>query len=302
MSKLEYFNENPEGMPDSVGKTISQLVFEKRVRMASIIDNTTQDKLDEHHQKIRDYHIDLLHYQVEGMNLDNFIVRPKRKHLEPFLKREYWQSINDEKYTALEQHISTLPTEADSFNEDEQSNDFANRFDNLMLTMQLDLLEKGLVSEGTRVRVMETAQQLEGKTSIPIVANHLPLIQIVQTMEFWQNIDLSSLEQVRRVFRNLMFALDKAEKSIVYTDFEDEMLSIREVTGEYRAHDIDLAEYRKKAELFIREHEDHLTIQKIKRNKPITQIDLNTLEELLIKASGMDNEELYRDQVYRINH
>jgi type I restriction enzyme R subunit len=299
---FELFNQNPEGLPDSMAKTISQLVFEKRVNLAHLIDNASdnqaaQDSTQDIHKKIRDYHTDLLHHQVSGMNVDNFIVRPRRRQLEPFLKKEYWQNMTNEKYTVLEQHISTLPTEAEAFNEDEQCNDLANRFDNLMLTMQLDLLESGRVSERMRTQVMEIAQKLEAKTSIPAVAKHLSLLQIVQAIEFWQDIDLSSLEKIRRIFRNLVFVLDKAEQNVVYTDFEDEIISITDVTDIYSTSDVDLAQYRKKTESFIREHDNHLTIQKLKRNKPITQSDLDVLECLLLKASGIDNETLYREKI-----
>ncbi|TKF94589.1 hypothetical protein, partial [Vibrio sp. F13] len=98
---------------------------------------------------------------------------------------------------------------------------------------------------------------------------------------------LVTLEELRRKLRNLMFALDKDKKEMVYTNFEDEVQGVHDVTNVYKNPSVDLAQYRKKIELYIQDHQDQLTIQKLKRNKSITQADLDVLEGLLLDASGM---------------
>jgi len=239
----------------------------------------------------------MLHHLVKGMNLDNFIVRPKRQTVEPFLDRAYWDDIDDTKFTDLESQVSNLPTEAEAFNADEQINHLSYRFDNLVLGMQLGLLEKGMVPEASRVRVIEFASMLEEKTSIPAVQAQLSLIQDIQSQEFWVDIHLVTLEDLRRRLRNLMFALDKDKKEVVYTNFEDEVQGVHDVTGVYDSPSVDLAQYRKKIELYIKDHQDQLTIQKLKRNLPITQADLDVLEGLLLDASGMSDVDSYREKI-----
>ena len=171
------------------------------------------------------------------------------------------------------------------------------RFDNLVLGMQLGLLEKGMVPEASRVRVIEFASMLEEKTSIPAVQAQLSLIQDIQSQEFWVDIHLVTLEDLRRRLRNLMFALDKDKKEVVYTNFEDEVQGVHDVTGVYDSPSVDLAQYRKKIELYIKDHQDQLTIQKLKRNLPITQADLDVLEGLLLDASGMSDVDSYREKI-----
>lgn len=163
--------------------------------------------------------------------------------------------------------------------------------------MQLDLLEKGMISETSRGRVIEFAEQLEAKSTIPAVQAQLQLIQDIQTQEFWQDIHLVTLEELRRKLRNLMFALDKDKKEMVYTNFEDEVQGVHDVTNVYKNPSVDLAQYRKKIELYIQDHQDQLTIQKLKRNKAITQADLDVLEGLLLEASGMSDVETYREKI-----
>ncbi|MEZ9710043.1 DEAD/DEAH box helicase family protein [Vibrio breoganii] len=302
---FEYFDANPEGVAVGLAKPVTQQVFEKRVQLSTLLNSQLsneefreQNPEDcERYSELNSYQLDMLHHIVSGMNLDNFIVRPKRKAVEPFLEREHWDNIDDAKFTQLENQISALPTEAEAFNSDEQLNHLSHRFDNLVLTMQLDLLEKGMISEVSRGRVVEFAEQLEAKSTIPAVQAQLQLIQDIQTQEFWQNIHLVTLEELRRKLRNLMFALDKDKKEMVYTNFEDEVQGVHNVTNVYKNPSVDLAQYRKKIELYIQDHQDQLTIQKLKRNKPITQADLDVLEGLLMDASGMSDMEAYREKI-----
>jgi type I restriction enzyme R subunit len=302
---FEYFDANPEGLPVSIAQPVTQQVFEKRVKLSILLNHRLQDESyqDKHPEDcnllrgLNTYQLDMLHHQVTGMNLDNFIVRPKRQAVEPFLNRHHWNNIDDTKFTELESHVSVLPTEAEAFNQDEQPNNLSNRFDNIILTMQLALLEKGMVPEQSRLRVMEFAQLLEEKDNIPAIQAQLQLIQDIQTHEFWQDIHLVTLEDIRRRLRNLMFAIGKEKKELVYTNFEDDVQGVHDVTAVYQSPTMDLAQYRKKIELYIKDHQDQLTIQKLKRNKPITQADLDVLDGLLLDASGMSDVEAYRDQI-----
>ncbi|WP_434927384.1 type I restriction-modification enzyme R subunit C-terminal domain-containing protein [Shewanella sp. HL-SH2] len=84
---------------------------------------------------------------------------------------------------------------------------------------------------------------------------------------------------------------------MVYTNFEDDIQGVHDVTAVYQSPTMDLAQYRKKIELYIKDHQDQLTIQKLKRNKPITQADLDVLDGLLLDASGMSDVEAYRHQI-----
>ena len=65
----------------------------------------------------------LLHGQVAAMNLDNFVVRPKRRLVERFAKPHAWTVLNKESLAELAHEVSGLPSEQEA--EDEE----AKRFD-----------------------------------------------------------------------------------------------------------------------------------------------------------------------------
>lgn len=61
------------------------------------------------------------------------------------------------------------------------------------------------------------------------------------------------------------------------TDFTDDILNM-EWNGAELDHD-ELANYREKAEYYVREHQEHDAIAKLKTNRPLTEKDIKSLEE-----------------------
>ncbi len=290
---FEFFEQKPEGAPDSSQKPLAQLIFEKRLELSHGL-NKAEEESD---LTLRAYVLDILHHQVAGMTLDNFIVRPKRESVEKYLKREIWDALTDEQYSEIINQIASLPTEADAINDDEADDELAKRFDHLLLHMQLEQLNTNVISETRRLRVVEAGERLEAKCSIPMVAAHLGLLQRIQTVEFWEHTTLSTLEEVRRTLRNLMQFLDKGDKVIVYTRFGDEYEGeIKEVP--LPATSVGLEQYQKKVKVFVRENENQITIQRLKRGKAVTTQDLEQLETLLFEASGIEDKVRYQEVVH----
>jgi len=292
---LEYFELNPDGATDNKQKSLSQNIFEKRLQIA-----TTLYKIPEADQQqtealvtFRDYTLALLHHQVSGMNLDNFIVRPKRQYIEKLLSRDAWSILDKSQISDIVTHITNLPTDANDFNADEINDELAKRFDHLVLQLQLDFLETNSLSQTLKLSIIDIAENLEMKASIPNVAEHLSFIQEVQTDAYWEHITLPMMEEIRIKLRCLIQFIDKGKKEIIYTDFEDELGvgEVKEVSIVYTPNS--LAQYRKKIEAYIKTHEDQLTIQKLKRNKPITEQDLEVLEDILFQASGIESKAAY---------
>jgi type I restriction enzyme R subunit len=70
---------------------------------------------------------------------------------------------------------------------------------------------------------------------------------------------------------------------IIITDLPDTLGTVSEVAlvpPDY------LRDYRLKAERFVREHQNHVTIQRLKLNQPITASDIQAFEDILFAADG----------------
>src|SRR5438477_11850110 len=119
-----------------------------------------------------------------------------------------------------------------------------------------------------------------------MVRQQLPLIQEIQTDDWWQDVTTPMLERVRKRLRAPIKLIDKEEREPIYTDFED-------VLGDDSPVDLpgfdapdSFERFRAKARAFLKEHEDHIAIHKLRMNKALTQSDLDELERML-STSGV---------------
>ena len=76
------------------------------------------------------------------------------------------------------------------------------------------------------------------------------------------------------------------KRKIVYTDFEDEIGEGVEVQLPIGGSAGDFERFRTKVRVFLRSHESHITLYKLRRNMPLTTADLTELERMLV-ASGL---------------
>lgn len=299
---FEYFEMNPDGAKDNGVKSLSQALFEKRLTLSQqLLDNESFGVYGAEYQR---YLIETLHHRVLGMNLDNFMVRPKRQVVEKYQKQEMWFHLTNEHLAELEKQVAILPTEALPLEPDEKEEELALRFDHMLLSMQLALVEKTGISDFYRDKLNQIAAKLESKASVPAVGVQLEWIQYIQSDHFWTDLyygetGLEELEATRRKLRLLMRFIEKESTEIVYTNFQDELLEVRENEGVYQIDSGNqLALYRKKVESYIKENQDNLTIQRIKRNQPITKLDLEELDKKLFETSGIEDIEKYQTTIH----
>ena len=69
---------------------------------------------------------------------------------------------------------------------------------------------------------------LEEKSSIPAVKAQLAYLASMQELDFWEGIDLNGLEELRCRLRGLVLFLDKKKRKVVYTDFQDDVVGVRD--------------------------------------------------------------------------
>jgi len=121
------------------------------------------------------------------------------------------------------------------------------------------------------------------------VKAQLEYLAAIQETGFWDGIGLNGLEELRLRLRGLIPLLDKKERAIVYTNFEDEIIGVREevavcipkMTG---------AQYEKKVKDYLRNHLNHIVIHRLRTNQPLTETDLQGLETTLAEIGEEDGE------------
>jgi type I restriction enzyme, R subunit len=228
-----------------------------------------------------------LRQEVEQMNVNNFIVRPKRKLIEKYADAKAWDhDLGVEERNELVGDVAGLPSEL--VDEDHE----AKQFDLLMLRLQLGLLrhEKSFTRWSSDVR--EIASALNEKASIPMVRAELVLIIELQTDEYWQDITIAILEDVRKRLRSLVKFIEKSKRPTIYTDFVDAIGEEQEIALPGFDSGQNVERFLEKTQQFLKAHENDPSIHKLRFNERLTQQDLDTLERMLIDAGAGTREEL----------
>ena len=145
-----------------------------------------------------------------------------------------------------------------------------------------------------RDQVKALAGLLEEKSAIPMVREQMAVIQDVQTDEWWQDVNIPMLEALRRRLRELIKLIEKQKRKPIYTDFEDEMGGEIAVELPGFGQGTDYAKFRAKAQAFLRAHQDHIAIHKLRMNKALTAADLTELERMFAESGIGPAEEIER--------
>ena len=287
---LEFFSQDIPTTEGSPADSLSKRLFNARLELIATLDTkigkTGSGKVKETggtygepktDVAVRGSVADQLQREVAAMNLDNFVVRPQRRLVEKYAKPESWISLSAEAITDLSRDVAGLPSELEAEVEE------AKRFDLLSLSLQLTLLRQEPGFSRLRDRIKQIAGLLEEITTIPTVQEQIVLIQEVQTDEWWQDVTVPMLEFMRRRLRNLVQLIDKRQRKPVYTDFEDLMGDEIDVDLPGFTPGTDYTKFQAKARAFLHRHLDHITIAKLRTNKPLTSTDLAELEQMLVE-------------------
>lgn len=285
-SNFEYFNENPKGAPVSTTEPLGQRLFKARLNLLSILN--ASDYQTEELKVVQQDLRQSLKTEVKAMNKDNFMVRHELEHVERFQKDEEWENLDDLAIGTLRAHISKLPNELESETLE------AKLFDMLCYNIELAVLEQNIkVTKAYANRVIEIASKLEIKGNIPIVFAQIELLQEIQTEEYWDCITVPMLESMRKRIRGLVKLIEKTTSTIVYSMLDDEIGEALEVDIPVVATGVNIAQYRKRVESFIKANENHITIAKLKRGLALTPTDLSELEHFVFEAQEVESKEKF---------
>lgn len=285
---FEFFNQNPDLSEGSSGASLSERLFAARVELVDELDRHGYPDVGDPAAVLRRDVVAQLRAEVDGMNVENFIVRPKRRIVEKYRADDVWSKLGLDERTELIDHIAGLPS---AVVDDDIS---AKQFDYLMLQTQLAVLRAEKAFAGYKKRIVDLAAALEELGNVPMVAAEMAFILEIQTDEFWQDVTPPMLEAIRRRLRSLIKLIELKKRPHVYTDFEDEIGGPTEVELKGVAVGTDMHRFRVKARHFLKEHENHIAIQKVRLNEPLTAQDLAELERIFIEAAVAAPEDLER--------
>lgn len=307
---FEYFNQNPETTEGSLAPSLTERIFKARVELVTRLDErlpagttsgldaTAGDEQDTpdiedtaSEAVVRRAVARQLHDAVRHMDLNNFVVRPRRDLVEYFVRPESWHRLTPEAAAELSEGLAGLPTAA-AIGDDET----AKRFDLMILRLQLGTLQPDPRFARTRADVQALVAALLEQTSIPVIREQEELLDQVAGDEWWADVTLPMLESLRRRVRGLVKLIEKSERAVVYTDFEDQLGEITEHRLGGGDVGTDLVRFREKVQIYLRTHQNHVAVQKLRRNRQLSATDVTELERMLAESGVGGTRELEQAQ------
>ena len=265
---FEFFEVEKKGKETQLGKPITQQIFESRLHLSRLLVETGEQEDIELSNNLRD----ILHKAVDNLDKTRFQVAMNLKYVDEFKSRARWNNLDSNDVHVIEEHLSELPVP-------ETINEMARRFDLMMLKLQMATL----MMSGTKKKYEETlidiAEGLSFKYTIPAVLRAKPLIESIKKQDFYKGISQKKLDSVREDLRDLVQYLESSGRTIIYTNLQDSEITMT-VTEPNLSSNYGTS-YRRRVESFIRENKHQLTISKLLTNEPITSKELTLLEEIL---------------------
>ncbi len=213
--------------------------------------------------------------KVQKLDRDNFAVKQHLKYVELYSDPESYQALTYEDTLEMTDELAPLvqpdPDDAKAL-----------RFDSLLYGIELAYLA-GKKYAKARHDLIGKVQAVAGVANIPEIMAQQELIQKILKTDYLENAGINEFEHIRENLRDLIKYIPG--KLIIYnTNFEDQVLSMTfhesELENDY------LADYRAKAEYYVRQHQENEAIAKLKSNIPLTEDDVAELERILWSEVG----------------
>ena len=288
---LEFFSQNPAHCEGSASEPLGARLFKARLNLITALDQRIASgrvarqlpasySATPNEPELRGQVASHLQQIVAAMNRDNFVVRPQRQHVEKFAQLDAWKTLGESDQTDIAAHLARLPTQ---FIDDDEE---AKRFDLLVLRVQLALLEGQRSYGRLKGQICAIAAALEGQKAVPVIEAQMALIQAIAGEDWWQDVSVGMLENARKRLRTLVKLIEKSKRSVIYTDFADELGEEMTVDLPDVANGIDMARFKDKARQFLKAHTGHISLQRLRRGQPLTAQDIAELEHMLLAAGG----------------
>lgn len=274
-NNFEYFRVNKNGSESGIQETLCEKIYNTKVQICREL-QASDFASDEVYATYRADLVDDLHQAVTELNDNSFMVKRHLRYVEMYRTLSNWTNLETVEISEIKEHIAPLVKPG-------KEDELARRFDYLIYSIDLGLLQSKSVQAPINI-VIQTAEQLSGKYSIPQVAAQKETIEKVQRAEFWDHTTILELDAVRTAMRDLLQYLDKIRKKIYYTDFTDTIVLAAEGAPIYDSSD--LMNYRKKVEFYLKEHSDKISVYKLRNNKQLSEGDLKELERILWQELG----------------
>ncbi|NLF44466.1 MAG: restriction endonuclease subunit R, partial [Syntrophomonadaceae bacterium] len=271
---FEFFRLHGKGQEAKMAVTLQERTFNTKVEMVyKLQDIAFQTEVLQAYRK--ELVQDLLE-QIKALPRDNFAVKQHLRFIDKFQDEDDFAALTYENTLQIAEHIAPLmlPSREDAS---------AARFDQLIYQIELAMLTEKAFKRAKN-DVLHKASELTKLGTIPEIVQQKELLEQIVHNNYLDRAGIMDYEDVRIRLRDLIKYIPEGERYRYDTDFTDDILSIE--VKESQLYNDDLAQYKKKVNYYILQHQDIPAIAKLKGNRPLTPEDIKSLEHILWNELG----------------
>ena len=273
---FEFFRMNP-GKPTANQIALQGAIFKLKAQIVYKLQDLAYQTAEL--MPFRAALVEELLSKVQELNRENFAVRQHLKYVDQYADPKSYEALTYEDTLLMAEELAPLVTP----DEDDPK---AMRFDALMYGIELAYLAGKKYGKG-RSELLKKVSAVAGVANIPAIMVQSELIHQILETDYLENAGINEFEHIRKCLRDLIQYIPKTSATYM-TNFDDEILSSE--WHESELENDDLKNYRAKAEFYVRQHQDTLAIAKLKSNQPLTQMDVESLEQVLWSEIGTKQE------------
>lgn len=286
---FDFFGLNPAGIIPSKSMSVTANTFISRCELVFLLQTQGDAHPESEDFALAKSLVEMLHSQVRDLEANSgFEVRLHLRQVEHYSKIGTWSVIKANDIQDLKEHIAPLI-------QNEETNELVKRFDLMMVKMQLAILRNEQSQRGyvEKLRVM-AGELLRKAEEVPSIAKKKTVLRMLVQNEYWENVSIPNLEQVRVEIRDLSKLIDLSTgKGIFYTNFQDEIIAplvVEEFVGSYGNYESHYAKLKK----IVLENANNLTIHRLHTNQAITSFELDALDKMLFEQSGVETDDEFK--------
>jgi type I restriction enzyme R subunit len=270
---FNYFEMNPKDTKLPPMQSLTERIFGVRADIAYCL-QTPEHQNDEYAKAFHDELKALLREQIVQLPDSHISVRAHWAAVTRYRTPEAWVYLKATDVVELKNEVAPLILKN---GEDEK----AKKFDLLALYVQLSLLDDTFAAAQYEAKITFVIDALRQRASIPAIKKQLPHLNEFMTSEFWNNKTLASIENMRKVVRELMQYLTGDAGKTFEVDIDD-TITIGQDTKPISMS----ITYRQKVFDFLNQNRDLPVLNKIKNIEQLSSDDIKELERIMWQELG----------------
>ena len=214
---------------------------------------------------------------IQKIDINSFRAKTHLKAINEFIEEYRYNHLDYQDVLTIKEEIAPLIESLDE-------KYYVVHFDYLMYVIELAYLNSLKATKHVNT-VIKLAKNLINIPNIAEIQKNQSLLNDIVNTNYLKKGDIGVLEHIREELRSLMKYTTKEQRNIKHTNFDDEILEIKENEGLQFTNE-SFNDYKKKFESYLKEHQDDKVLKKIKNNEILNEEDIKELEVIVNNTLG----------------